>query len=296
MNPPLTLEPDACDRFRRQGLIRLRGLLSPADIDALREGCDAPIWTPEDPRSLPGFANIAFRPQQTALERVAEHEELRSVLRALAAERLIFTTGNRFVLTPDRGGSPWHFGRMTFCSIQPLELGYSLWIPLDPIDTSAQHGGMVWVPADVWDARGRFQMWSGHLRRAANAPNRAVLEAALRQQFGGSSGFPMLGPYDQAFLELHAETADFAVGDALFFNKFVWHRTEPLRPGPMAQRTAVVLRYVSEHATLARDLVEAMTTGMDDESRRAQGVFGSFLHDIDDGAPLRDSAFCPAAR
>lgn len=287
-----SLDAEAIDRFRQHGMLKLKRIMSPSEIEALRRGCDDPIWTPDDPQGLPGFANIANTPRRTVFERVAQDESLRRVLRELVGERLIFTTGNRFMLTPGAGGSPWHFGRMTFCAIQPLELGYSLWIPLDPIDTRRQHGGMYWVPTSVWDARGRYQMWAGHMRRGLASPHRDRLEAGLRAQFGGKSGFPMLGPYDEAFAEMQGETDDFEVGDALLFNKFVWHRTEPLRPGPMAQRTAVVLRFVSERATLARDLIAAATAGMDEETRRAQGIFGSFLDDIEDGAPLHTSAFC----
>ncbi|WAS91516.1 hypothetical protein [Nannocystis punicea] len=286
--------PEEVARFRRRGLIKIDQLMSPSEIEALRNGCMDSIWTPDDPKGLPGFANIAFTPRQTVFDRIAGDESLRSLLRALVGERLIFTTGNRFSLEPGATGSPWHFGRLTFCSIQPLELGYSLWIPLDPIDTRRQHGGMVWVPTDAWDARGRFQLWAGHIRRGSDSAVREQLEVALRAQFGGKSGFPMLGPYDREFLELHAETADFAVGDAFLFNKFVWHRTEPLRVGEMQQRVAVVLRFVSEDATLARDLMLAATSTMDEPTRRAQGIFGSFLHDIDDGALLRSSSFCPA--
>lgn len=280
--------------FDRRGVLALRGLLSADDIAALRAGCDAPLWSPDDPAGLPGFACLADAPHGTVFAAIADEPRLRTRLRALAGQRLILTGANRFHVSTELGGSPWHFDRATFCSIQPLDPGFSLWIPLEPIEPREQHGGIVWVPGDVWDARGRYQQWAGHLRRGPGAPDPDALAAALQRQFGPQRGFPMLGEYDRAFLELHAETSGFAVGDALFFTKFLWHRTAPMRPGALVRRTAVVLRFVGESATLARDLMLAATRDLDDSTRRAHGIFGSFFHDIPDGAAVASSRFAAA--
>lgn len=298
MTRPLSFSPEELAQFKRKGLVKLKQVITPSEVDALRRWCDEPIWTPDDPAGLPGFANTAYRvgTRQTVFEQLADDDNLRSALRDLTGEKLIYTNGNRFTLTPGASGSPWHFGRITFSYIEPLDPGYSIWIPLDPINVNDQHGGMAWVPEDSWTARGRFQMWAGQLRRGEAAPNREELHAAMREQFGKSRGFSMLGPYDRAFLEIVGETADFAVGDALVFSKFVWHRTEPLRAGKMAQRIALVLRYVSENATLARDLLEAATAGMSDQLRQEEGIFGSYLSDIRHGDLLRTSAHCPQPR
>lgn len=301
----LAFDADTLARFKRQGFIKLKQLISADEIEELRRWTEeSSIWTPDDPQAagggLRGFSNTTFQTgtRQTIFERLAEDENLRATLRTLAAQRLIYTNGNRFTLTPDHKGSPWHFGRMSFCYIEPLTMGYSLWVPLDPINPHDQHGGMAWVPDDILSARGGFQMWSGYVKRVMSLPpaERAPLEAARKEQFRAEQGFPMLGPYDRAYLDLVSETAEFEVGDAFFFNKFVWHRTEPLRPGKMAMRVACVLRYISEDATFARDLMLAATTGMSDKERQDNGIFGSYLEDIEQGALIRSSKHCPPPR
>jgi hypothetical protein len=295
----LTFGSEQLAAFKRQGYIKLQGMFDPAEIQELRRWCSEPIWTQEGPGGLPGFANTRYAPdQRTVFEQLAEDEELRATLRQLSEERLIYTTGNRFTVTESSGGSPWHFDRQSFCHIQPLDPGYSLWVPLDPIRVHAQHGGLVWVSDDNWSGRERLQQWAGHLRRVGtvSAREQAALLAALREQYGEQRSFPMLGAYDHAFLELFGQSDDFEVGDALLFTKFLWHRTAPLQPGPLRQRLACVLRYVSEQATLARDLMDAALAGMDDKTRREAGHFGSFLTDIPNGALLRASAHCPQPR
>lgn len=291
----LAFDSEALEQFKRKGYVKLKQIFTPEEIDLLRHWTQAPIWTSDDPQyGLAGFSNTTYRAgsRETIFERLAEDDGLRSTLRQLAGERLIYTNGNRFTLTPEHNGSPWHFGRMTFCFIEPLTLGYSLWVPLDPIDPADQHGGMAYVPEEVLSARGGFQLWAGYIQRVVSSPQREKLEAARRQQFGTEYGFPMLGPYDREFLDLVAESDSFDVGDAFFFSKFVWHRTEPLRPGAMPQRTACVLRYISEDARFAPDLMYAATQGMDDQERQANGVFGSYLTDLKKGDPIRTSQYC----
>ncbi len=57
-------------------------------------------------------------------------------MKQLTDGEVVFMQGIGFELKPNQKGFPWHNDIYSFCYIMPEDLGYTLWIPLYPINTN----------------------------------------------------------------------------------------------------------------------------------------------------------------
>ena len=91
---------------------------------------------------------------------------------------------------------------------------------------------------------------------------------------------------------------DFALGDVLLFTKSMWHRSEPLLPGPLATRLAVTMRFLDWRSRLDKTMFEGESesgggVGMGvNWGRPTQTAYGSQFIDINDGEEIRTSTYC----
>ncbi|WP_372096813.1 hypothetical protein [Tistrella mobilis] len=226
---PIPLTADDIAGFRDKGYIALRGLLTPDCTDALRAEALKSVVAARDIGATYGdtFRRLTYALGETdTFKAVYTARAFRKVLGTLTGTRLIMTEAQGFELNSERNGFPWHYGSLSFRFIRPQDMGYSIWIPLDPIDPTGQGGGMAYIPETLFSARGNFQMSSLLSARLIAGESIADISAGLAQVYNENS-ILMTGLFER-----HREEDHFAVGDAFVFNKYVWHRSSPLRPGP----------------------------------------------------------------
>ena len=85
----------------------------------------------------------------------------------------------------------------------------------------------------------------------------------------------------------------FAPGDALLFDRYTFHRTVPLRAGPMSMRRALAFRVVSANATFNPAQFEAQVrffTAIAGVPAQ-QDPLGTRLTDIEPGATVSESRY-----
>lgn len=216
----------------------------------------------------------------------------KKVIGELVGTRIIATECKGFTLTPGKTGFPWHYGSLSFRFIRPEDMAWSVWVPLDPIDPDEQGGGMSYVSESIASCALNYQMSLIMAKARARGQKLEKVTMSLNNIFGFEGVFT-----SDIFEKIRVEDY-FDVGDAFIFNKNVWHRSSPLRPGPLKQRMAVNMRFVDWRSRL--DMVryhgEAETGGGlglgVDFGHQRQTSYGSQFTDINDGDELRESEFC----
>lgn len=149
----------------------------------------------------------------------------------LGGHPLIMTESQSFELTPLKQGFAWHYDSLSFRYIRPQDAAFSVWIPLDPIDNAGQRGGMAYLAETIYSAKANFQIASLLSKRIAAGVSVEDLSAHLR------SIFSMPSLLTEIFEENKTQD-DFDLDDVLLFTKSMWHRSEPLLPGPLDTRLA----------------------------------------------------------
>jgi len=95
------------------------------------------------------------------------------------------------------------------------------------------------------------------------------------------------GQYDLEILEDLKQSCDVSVGDALLFNRYTWHKTHEILPGPMKCRTAIVLRVVSADAVFDKEFFE-QTIALRNKVKLPPS-FGHLLAHLDNGITMREA-------
>ncbi|MEN2976849.1 hypothetical protein P7L78_03300 (plasmid) [Tistrella bauzanensis] len=292
---PIPLTADDIAGFRDKGYIRLRGLLTPDCTEALRAQALETVVAARDIGATYGdtFRRLTYALGETAIfKAVYTARAFRKTLGTLTGTRLIMTEAQGFELNSERNGFPWHYGSLSFRFIRPQDMGYSIWIPLDPIDPAGQGGGMAYIPETLFSARGNFQMSSLLSARLIAGEPIEDISAALFKVYDENSILMT------ELFEAHKDEDAFDVGDAFLFNKNVWHRSSPLKPGPMASRLAVNMRFIDWRARLDKVMFEGEAAtgggvGMGANwGVQKQTTYGAQFVDIDHGDEIRDSRYC----
>src|SRR4051812_20110447 len=142
----------ALDQLRRDGYVKLEGLFTPGAVEGFRGLLAEQLTQGVDRTSNPltaatgggQFARYSNNVDISGelMESVRQSEEFRSLCRSLDSGEWLLTQGLGFEIQPGQKGLNWHFGFRSFCFIDPADQGYTLWIPLDPIDPKGQNGGL----------------------------------------------------------------------------------------------------------------------------------------------------------
>ncbi len=246
------VDDDAVEAFARDGVVVVRGLVKPAEIEALRAAVDEVeahpsdrskvVSQPDDPGSF--FEDFLRWKDVPALGEVA----LGSQIPAKAAE-LMDVSSTRFyhdhILVKEAGtvqATPWHQDQ-PYYNVDGR--GVSCWIPLDEIPRS-----------------GSPEFWAGSHLGPWRMP-RSFLDAQAHWFPEGTlAEIPDLDADRSAY---DIRQWQLSPGDVVFFNFLIVH----MAPGfPFeSRRRAVSLRYLSEDA---RHVVRPWKTspefpGLDDE-------------------------------
>lgn len=230
------------EQFQRDGFVRLRQIFSPTTVAALREVAkeklreQAAAYGPEAMR-------IGYRLHDTpTIQTILRNDGMARLLTGLTGSRLIPTETQAFELTADRGSVPWHFGYISYGYIRARDMAHTLWIPLTDIDATTNGGGMAYVPEHVISARHGYDLGTTLAPRILEGdPPTELLEAL-------DAAHEAMKP----IFEEHKVEDSFDVGDALLFNKNVWHRSSPWRGEGAPRRVGVAMRFVVESARVDR--------------------------------------------
>ena len=140
-------------------------------------------------------------------------------------------------------GFPWHVGAQSFGYQVAEEFGCTLWVPLHPIDTKGQRGGMAYVPQNVISGDFVYDQIEPAVVSTLEAKERAGVRTSVNEYFAMRTGV-LNSPTMVEILEDHQVEEDFEPGDALLFNKMVVHRSIMLSEGTLPRRAAYVMRFV----------------------------------------------------
>jgi hypothetical protein len=285
---PIEVTPEQSRRFRDEGALTLKPFLTEEGIRTIREMVEVEL---SGAGSGPGGKNDFKRARydvgnrNPVTRRLLESPELRKTMRALTPGRLIFTQGIGFELTPGKAGLDWHFDFLSFGFIHPMDQAYTIWIPFDLIDPQAQRGGLEYVPETALSGRDKMVLSYRHVMRGPG-----VIE-----ELGGREKYRALMPCaesERIILDAERVEPAFRPGDALLTDRFVWHRSCPLQPGPVRRRLAFILRFVDASArydgTFCRKLGE-FSVAYGNPNFKTE--FGLSFSDIKDGDPIGSSRF-----
>jgi hypothetical protein len=263
--------------FQEKGFIPLRKLLSNDAINDLRKIINSPqIHNPS--KSFYGdFAKMGYNLENSTLQDIYSSKELEIILNQLTNKKLKFTQAMGFELEPQRTGFNWHVGIQAFHYIMPEEFACSLWIPLDPINIKEQHGGMAYVPRNIYSASEYFSL----IYQLVQQEN--ISELLTEQEFHDSQ---YASKIESLILEQNKVEDNFELGDAFLFDKFVWHRSCPLKEGKMPSRMAIVIRFIDSQARYSKKFLEGLARSRQSFGKPLNTLFGYKFSTVEDGESL----------
>ncbi|MHA7833958.1 MAG: phytanoyl-CoA dioxygenase family protein [Algiphilus sp.] len=258
------------EAFKRQGYGKITALFDMEFIAELRQLCDKTI----NDSSFVSFKKNKFNVgiDESSIRALLGAPEFAELLTDLMGSSMMLTDGIVFELDSSRSGFDWHIGVTSFKYISPDDAAVSIWIPLDPVDTSEQDGSISFISKEWFNGREFYKLQ--HRATDSIAQGRYILERGYASMAGCNrytgvegdcveslrSAARKLSPhtyseslYFSAFarnlLERERETFNFDLGDAALFTKDVFHRSNGFRAGPMPSRRAFVLRFIDINST-----------------------------------------------
>ncbi len=168
----------------------------------------------------------------------------RQTLTHLTDKDLFFTGEQIFEVEQNADiGSTWHVGVDSFGYQYSEDFGCTVWSPLHSVNARGQRGGMAYVPQHVISGEWVFEQIEPAVVSTLRAREKAGIKTTAGEYVAVRHGI-LNSPAMLEILENHRVEDDFEPGDALLFNKMVVHRGVALEEGPLAKRSAYVMRFV----------------------------------------------------
>lgn len=246
---PITLSQEDIRWFAESGAIKLKKIFTAEAIDQLRHLTSKSQPKQEYTEYSSDFKKLVYDIEHDITHAICKSSEFKGVVEHLVESGLIFAQGVDFELMPNQRGATWHLDTVSFSYVMPEDQAYTLWIPLDPINTSEQDGGIAYVPRSAYSGDALFSLLD-QLVRHGKVEQVSQLEDFKR------SNFQYASQVEEVVLESCKVAHDFEVGDALLLDKFVWHKSCPLREGVLPSRRAYGMRFVggkSRYSQMFRD-------------------------------------------
>lgn len=274
--------------LERKGILPIRKIFTPEVMQRLLNSVESNFNPSDHPEGiLAGFDRFSneFANRDELFKELVD--QLIEPLNELSGRELGCTQIAILELEAGKSkGFSWHFDNFSFCFIDPDVAGYTFWLSLQPIDVTKQGGGMFWVHKDDFSGEARMQQWAHYQRvdTEHKIPNGKYLEA-----FHAQYPLDWVGPFDQLMLEDLKQQCSLEVGDALFFSRYTWHRSQDLLPnGPIQKRTTIIFRLVDLDGRINRTLFQKTMERSELEGSMNPKSFGHRLHGFKDGDLLRD--------
>jgi hypothetical protein len=287
---PIQLDPAASTQIHRDGFLKIAGLFTPAAVEGFRalladqlrarDGDEAPeMHRHAGSSQFAGYSNnVDLRGD--LMENVRTSPEFRRLCASIEEGQWLLTQGLGFEITPGQRGLTWHWGFRSFSFIRPEDQGYTLWIPLDDVDVAGQNGGLPVVSERVYSGREETKMLARYCH--GHADDELTNQAA--------ANFPGFCALRNGVLDREMVQHSFAPGDALLFNRFVFHRSAPFLAGPQLRRRAFVTRLIPASARYNPALFASSTALFKKFGLHThEDPVGMRLGDLREGDPLGDS-------
>lgn len=286
---PIPVTVEEARSFQEHGALKLRALLGSEGVASLARMVEEELAGSASTLGKDGdFSRMKYDAGHTssAVRQILASAELKRTISALIPARVLFTQGIGFELTPAKKGFDWHFEFLSFAYLRPTSRAYTLWIPLDRIDPAGQHGGMEYVPEDVYSGKDKLILSCRHVEEGPRIIDEVGGLEAYRNQMPCSAA-------DRVILDRNRVELAFEPGDALLFNRYVWHKSCALEPGPMKRRRVFVLRLVEADAiydgTFVKKLAEFSISYGNPNTKLD---FALRFSDLRDGDKMLASRFC----
>lgn len=228
------------------------------------------------------FQKLVYDIEQDITFKIYSSPNFKDTFRQLIAQGLTFTQSVGFELAPNKKGSAWHLDNVSFSYIMPEDLGYTLWIPLDPIKTHEQHGGLAYVPRTAYSGNSYFSLLYQLVK------NGKIDEVCQLEDFKRFN-FQYASRMEELVLESCKVEHDFEVGDALLLDKYVWHKSCPLKEGVLPSRRAYVMRFIGAHSHYSKIFLDGMYSLIRATGEEPRTLFGyKALAHLQDGDPISE--------
>lgn len=281
--------------FKLNGFAAVRGLISQAMVERLRAILEATDGGTTFDTIKKNTYNIAV--DDECIRAVVESPEFARLLSSLGYGDCFFSDGIVFETDPELIGFDWHLDITSFKYIRPEDRAFSLWLPLDPIKTEDQDGGMTMLPTSAFSGKEFFKLQSRVTRSLEDG--RYTIPDIYKTLLGPKyrnpeqKKFKRMFPYiQQQFPHLFSDSLYISgfsrnlfdsegvsysldPGDAVLFEKCVFHKSNPLRPGKLKSRRAFVMRFIEANSRF--NSVNAARAGGDDSILIARYVRGDGL-------------------
>ena len=163
-----------------------------------------------------------------------------------------------FSVEPNQTGLPWHVGVGSFSFTKTEDFGASIWIPLDEI-TKEYQGGMKYVSTKIFPGQFYYTIHDLHLK---NNIKWDESKGDLNEYVTNANTIfnKITEDVIDYTIQDGYEEHEYNVGDVLFFNKYVLHRSVPLKPGLHKLRRAFVIRLVDYDARVDEERLGLFST------------------------------------
>lgn len=219
-----------------------------------------------------------------SIRSMVQNDIFGSLIGALGYEDSVFTDGVIFETDSDLFGFDWHLDITSFKYVFPRDNAFSIWVTLDPIDPAVQDGGLTLLSTSAFSGREFFNLQSTVTRSLVEGryeiPDIFKTLLGPKYRTDEQKRFKRLFPYIQAqFPHLFSDSIyisgfsrnlfdsegisfELAPGDAIIFDKNVFHRSNALLPGFLKTRRAFVLRFIEAKSRFNE--INASKAGGDD--------------------------------
>ncbi|MEB3341801.1 phytanoyl-CoA dioxygenase family protein [Okeania sp.] len=281
----ITISAEEKKSFAENGFLKLKKLFTDEAIDKLQNLIAQSNQVQKVPESYSGdFSRVGYDLENAVTKNIYSDENFKNTLKQLIANELIFTQGVGFELKPNKKGFPFHLDLVSFNFIKPEDLAYSIWIPLVPINTKEQHGGMAYVPQKAYPTFGYYAL------RYEAIQHQDFAEFCQTEDFNYLDFF-YASKLENLVLEKNKVEDDFEVGDALLLDKFVWHRSVPLLEGKLPSRMAYTMRFVDSQARYSKIFLDGLYSLIKAKGDDTLTSFGYKLTDLKEGDFVSHSKF-----
>lgn len=267
----ITLSQEDKQFFSDHGFIKLKKLLTNEAIDGLRSltSNSNQMKTPPDVYSGE-MSKIGYDMEGAIVGNIYSSTNFKDVLRKLTDREITFMQSAGFEIKANQKGFPWHHDIYSFSYIKPEDLGLTLWIPLAPINTKEQHGGLAYVSRKIHSARQYFDL-------VYQLVQDDKLSELCKTEEIKELNFQYASKLESLVLDNSEIEDDFEIGDALLLDKIIWHKSCPLKEGELPSRMAYVMRLVDSQARYSKVLVEGTYSLIKATGNDAQSDFGDRL-------------------
>ena len=274
-----SIRPTEAERkaYATTGVVALRRWFSASAIGAMRAAVDREIVASRPGRPFSREAKDIVR-NDGDVQGLIFGGAFGDVLEALTGRRLRMTQCQGIEMTAGRTGHPWHIGVTSFNFVYPDDFGLTVWIPLNmAIDPDGQDGGLRFVSMAEVDGAERYRAVFDMERMRRE---RKVLfdGCFIDAEEGERRAMPALAVDP---------------GDAIVFDRRVFHRSATLREGVHDRRLALIIRLVGPEARFARAQWSLARSIEPTEWYDKINPFPTRL-DLPDGTPLAQSPLRPS--